>query len=294
VGVDIDGENDMKSRRFMQVDVFTAVPFLGNPVAVVLDAEGLDTAAMPAIARWTNLSETTFVTPPIEAGADYAVRIFTPAYELPFAGHPTLGTACAVLTAGLATPRDGRIVQQCAAGLVEVAVSADGAAGPLSFRLPRREILPLTDGEALVAAMAAQSLGTPVIADTGPRWMTAELANGAAVRALNPDAVALIAVERAEGANGLTVFGVEDGGIAVRSFFSVGDALVEDPVCGSGNGAVAVVRLASGAIGPGDAYAASQGREIGRDGRIAVRIDADGGVHVGGHCVVCVTGEVLG
>jgi PhzF family phenazine biosynthesis protein len=121
------------TRRFKQVDVFTAVALKGNPVAVVLDAEGLSVEQMQSIANWTNLSETTFVTAATEADADYAVRIFTPKSELPFAGHPTLGTAHAVIEAGLAKPNNGRIVQQCAVGLVEISI-ADAS---LSFRLPR-------------------------------------------------------------------------------------------------------------------------------------------------------------
>ena len=121
------------ARLFPQVDVFTAVPYKGNPVAVVLDGAGLSDGEMQAFANWTNLSETTFVLPPTQAGADYRVRIFTPEAELPFAGHPTLGTAHAVIEAGLAAPQDGRLVQQCAVGLVELALGEGG----LSFRLPR-------------------------------------------------------------------------------------------------------------------------------------------------------------
>ncbi len=123
----------MRNRPFKQVDVFTAVPYRGNPVAVVLDGEGLSDAEMQTFANWTNLSETTFILPPSDPAADYRVRIFTPKAELPFAGHPTLGTAHAVLEAGLASAREGRLVQQCAVGLVDLAVGQNG----LSFRLPR-------------------------------------------------------------------------------------------------------------------------------------------------------------
>ena len=118
------------TRAFKQVDVFTSVPLMGNPVAVILDAEGLSTETMQAMANWTNLSETTFVTPATDPAADYAVRIFTPKSELPFAGNPTLGTAHAVLEAGLTSWNDGKIVQQCAVGLVEISKGQTG----LSFR----------------------------------------------------------------------------------------------------------------------------------------------------------------
>ena len=273
-------------RRFAQVDVFTARPFYGNPVAVVLEAEGLSSAEMQRIARWTNLSETTFVLAPSVAGADYQVRLFATNEELPFAGHPTLGTAHAVLEAGIASAKKGKLVMQCAAGMVEVSV---GAAG-LSFRLPRYESRAAIGAERLPGDLGMASLiGDAEMIDTGPHWLVARVED---VAALAPDAAGLKARIAANHASGLTAYSnTGPGEIAVRTFFFT-DWLVEDPVCGSGNAAVAVHRLRAGTIGDGDAYLARQGQQIGRDGEIRVRIEG-GDVHVGGRCVTCVQGELL-
>lgn len=274
------------TRPFKQVDVFTADALKGNPVAVILDAKGLTTADMQAIASWTNLSETTFVIPATDGQADYAVRIFTPKSELPFAGHPTLGTAHAVIEAGLATPSDGTLVQQCAVGLVEVSVAGTG----LSFRLPRYAFEEAPEPERLVAALGdAAIVGAPRIVDVGPRWVIVQLSSAAAVERLQPDLPALADYDRAYATTGLTVFGERaDGGIVVRSF-APADGVPEDPVCGSGNGAVAAYRLKSGQIAAGSAYTASQGRQVGRDGHVRVAIVGDA-VHVGGDCVTVVDG----
>ncbi len=274
------------TRPFKQVDVFTADALKGNPVAVILDAKGLTTADMQAIASWTNLSETTFVTPATDGQADYAVRIFTPKSELPFAGHPTLGTAHAVIEAGLATPSDGTLVQQCAVGLVDVSVAGTG----LSFRLPRYAFEEAPEPERLVAALGDAAIaGAPRIVDVGPRWVIVQLSSAAAVEQLLPDLPALADYDRAYATTGLTVFGERaDGGIVVRSF-APADGVPEDPVCGSGNGAVAAYRLKSGQIAAGSAYTASQGRQVGRDGHVRVAIVGDA-VHVGGDCVTVVDG----
>jgi PhzF family phenazine biosynthesis protein len=280
------------SRPFRQVDVFTVVPLLGNPVAVVLDGSGLSTEAMQRFANWTNLSETTFVLPASEPGADYQLRIFTPRFELPFAGHPTLGSAYAVLEAGLVTPKSGVLVQQCAKGLVEIAVPADWQREGLSFRLPSPVSRPAPEPAALLSAMGCgQFARPPAVIDVGPHWVIAQLETAAAISALSPDLTALAAYDKAHQTTGLTVFAEGGAGdITVRSFAPL-DGIAEDPVCGSGNGAVAAFRLETGAVQSGDCYSASQGREIGRDGIIRVRYDADG-IHVGGQCVTCVEGVV--
>lgn len=274
-------------RAFKQVDVFTSVPLLGNPVAVVLDSAGLDTAAMQAMAAWTNLSETTFVSAPSDPAADYAVRIFTPKSELPFAGHPTLGTAHAVIEAGLATPKSGKLVQQCAVGLVTVSVNASG----LSFRLPRHAAEPAPEGDVIAAALGGRAVLTaePMVLDVGPRWAIAELTSASLVETLVPDLVALAKYDRRHGTTGLTVFAT--GGAAdltVRSF-APADGIAEDPVCGSGNGAVAAYRLHKGQVSDGDQWRATQGRQVGRDGIIELRIDGND-VHVGGACVTLIDG----
>ncbi|MFM9852309.1 MAG: PhzF family phenazine biosynthesis protein [Sphingomonadaceae bacterium] len=275
-----------RNRAFKQVDVFTSVPLLGNPVAVILDAAGLDDVAMQRIANWTNLSETTFVLPARDPAADYAVRIFTPRCELPFAGHPTLGTAHAVVEAGIAAPTAGLLVIECAVGLVDVTVSADG----LSFRLPRYSLAEADTPDELIAAIGGAALlaKPPATVDVGPRWMIAELVSADAVEQLAVNLPALAAYNERTATTGLTVFAAKGDGIVVRSFAPT-DGLVEDPVCGSGNGAVAAFRLLNGAIGDGAAYVASQGRQMGRDGYVNVRIDG-GDIHVGGSCVTCIDG----
>ena len=276
-----------RQRPFRQVDVFTAVPYKGNPVAVVLDGEGLSDAEMQAFANWTNLSETTFVVPVSQAGADYHLRIFTPKAELPFAGHPTLGTAHAVIEAGLAQPHGGRLVQQCQIGLVELTLGNHG----VSFRLPRYAIEALDDAEATAwLGEGVRIVGAPHAVNVGPTWLIAELAEVAALEHLAHDPARLTRYYEATGMTGATLFARDGERVVVRSF-APGDGIPEDPVCGSGNAAVAAYRLAQGQIGEGDSYRASQGRQLGRDGWIDVRI-ADGSVHVGGQCVTCVEGMV--
>ncbi len=276
-----------RPRPFKQVDVFTARPFFGNPVAVVLDGTGLTDAEMQQFAHWTNLSETTFVLPPDDPAASYKVRIFTPRAELPFAGHPTLGTAHAVMEAGIATPEQGKLIQQSAVGLVEVTVTDDSR----SFRLPRYAAAPAPLAGFLERALGASPVAPPQIVNVGPKWVIAELASAEAVRTLTPDLGLLADYDRRHQTTGLTLFAPEGEGLVVRSF-APADGIPEDPVCGSGNGAVAAYRLLAGQIKDGDAYRAVQGREVGRDGRIDIRIAGDA-VHVGGQCVTCITGNVF-
>lgn len=277
----------IRARPFKQVDVFTARPFFGNPVAVVLDGAGLSTAEMQQFAQWTNLSETTFVLPPEDPQASYQVRIFTPRAELPFAGHPTLGTAHAVLEAGIATPVAGRLIQQSAVGLVEVTLGE----GSRAFRLPRYAASPAPDAAGLARALGAAPVAPPQILDVGPQWVILELASAGVVRTLTPDLAALADYDRRHATTGLTLFAREGEGLVVRSF-APADGIAEDPVCGSGNGAVAAYRLLAGQIKAGDSYTASQGREVGRDGQVEIRIEGSD-IHVGGACVTCLTGEVL-
>ena len=277
-----------KTRAFKQVDVFTSVAFKGNPVAVILDAQGLSTEDMQAIANWTNLSETTFVTPATDPAADYFVRIFTPKSELPFAGHPTLGTAHAVIEAGLASFNGGKIVQQCAVGLVEVSQTGDG----LSFRLPGYSCEDAPEVERLVVALGNRAvIGLPQIVNVGPRWVIAELASIAVLDQLAPNLASLADYDRKHDTTGLTVFAnSEDESVMVRSF-APADGVAEDPVCGSGNAAVAAYRLRLGQVAAGSRYAVSQGRQVGRDGHVYVRIDGDA-IHVGGESVTVVEGSI--
>ena len=277
----------MRGRKFSQVDVFTHVPYKGNPVAVVLDGDGLADAEMQRFANWTNLSETTFVLPPSDPAADYRVRIFTPKAELPFAGHPTLGTAHALIEAGIATARGGKLVQQCAVGLVELTL----AGSALSFRLPRYAVNDAPGGDEATAWIGGAALKGPAKAvDVGPVWLIAELAEIEALETLQHDPARLTAYYEQYGLTGATLYAAQGDRVVVRSF-APGDGIPEDPVCGSGNGAVAAYRLALGQVGDGSTYRASQGRQLGRDGWIDIRIDGSD-IHVGGECVTCVRGEV--
>ena len=291
----------MMKRSYKVVDAFSSRPFLGNPVAVVLDAEGLDTAAMQAIARWTNLSETTFVLPPTMPEADYRLRIFTPRSELPFAGHPTLGTAHAVLEAGRVAPRDGRLVQECGVGLVDLTVEGEGAPRRITLGLPPATVMPLqADDVAELEAILGQRVNAdaaPSVVNVGAVWAVAQLADATRVLDLKPDFQRSAEFERRLGLTGVTVFGARGDGeaeIEVRSF-APSCGVEEDPVCGSGNGSVAVFRRDHGLLPAGGAdYVAAQGRRVGRDGRIVVKVDAAGRVSIGGACVTCVDGTLAG
>jgi PhzF family phenazine biosynthesis protein len=289
-----------RSYDYRVVDVFTARPMLGNPVAVMLGAEGLDTDAMQAIARWTNLSETTFVLPPTTAEADYQLRIFTPRSELPFAGHPTLGSAHALLEAGAVTLRQGgRLVQQCSTGLVDLRIKGTLDGRRLTFELPPAKLAPLDSADAAelerILGYAVSARVEPAIVDVGPVWMIAQMPDAATVLSLQPDLSRLAALERRLGATGLTLFGAHSQGeaaVEVRTF-APSCGVAEDPVCGSGNGSVAAFQWARGLLPPGGcSYVAAQGRCVGRDGRIQVDVAADGKVHVGGSCVTCVQGAL--
>jgi PhzF family phenazine biosynthesis protein len=285
-----------RERGFLQVDVFADRPGAGNGLAVVLDADGLEAAAMQAFANWTNLSETAFVLPPTQPGASYRVRIFTPRSELPFAGHPSVGTAHALLDAGRIAASDGTLVQECAAGLLPLTVSGSGDAQVVSVRAPRGRIVATSPDEAAraFAGLGPTSPGTlaPALVDNGPRFWCVELADEASVRGLQPDLDAIADVMRANRAVGLAVFGRAAGQLVVRVFCPA-DGIPEDPVTGAANAAIGSLLHERGALGDlGRAYAVSQGREVGRDGRIAVRIDDAGEVWIGGSSRTVIRGTV--
>jgi PhzF family phenazine biosynthesis protein len=273
-------------RPFRQVDVFTTTPYRGNPVAVVLDGDNLDTAAMQQVAHWTNLSETTFVLPPTDPGADYRVRIFTPTVELPFAGHPTLGTCHAWLEQG-GTPAAGPgVVQECGAGLVTIRRTADG----LAFGAPPLVRSGPVDGADLhhVAEVLRLRLDEIVDAqwvDNGPGWVAVLLADATAVRDVHlPGPMDL----------DIGVVGPYPPGspaaFEVRAFFPKDGITVEDPVTGSLNASLAEWLLRTGrARAP---YVASQGGELGRRGRVHISVDDDGQIWVAGGTVTCVSGQI--
>jgi len=274
----------MRTRQFRQVDVFTDTPYLGNPLAVVLGGIDVTDEQMRQFANWTNLSETTFVLPPRHSGADYWVRIFTPTSELPFAGHPTLGTCHAWLEGGGRPAKPGLVVQECGAGLV--AIRQDDAG--LAFAAPPlvREG-PVTDE---LAGQVARELNIDradmvdiAWADNGPGWVAVLLASAEAVLAIRPGAVSMDI-----GVAGLYPPGSPQA-LEVRAF-SGQVSTVEDPVTGSLNASVAQWLLGSGRIKA--PYVASQGTALGRRGRVRISRDDDGQVWVGGSVVTCVSGTV--
>jgi len=288
-----------KQRPFLQLDVFTARPYYGNPLAVVLEAADLDSAAMQRLANWTNLSETIFLLPPTTPQADYRVRIFTPRSELPFAGHPSVGAAWAAVASGRVPPGKRELVQECAAGLLPVRVEGDGDGRRIQVRAPRPQLNPPQPEllDTVGAALGVRPLAAPRNILCGPWWLVCDLGEAAAVRGLRPDLERVAAVSRPLGAIGISVFGREPAGAeaqyAVRAFCP-GDGIAEDPVTGSANACIAAYLHASGpTAGRTLRYRASQGRELGRDGLLDVAVDADGEVSIGGQCVCCVEGTIL-
>jgi PhzF family phenazine biosynthesis protein len=290
----------MRTSPFKQVDVFTGVPFKGNPVAVVLRADGLTQDQMQQIANWTNLSETTFVLPATHPQADYRVRIFTPASELPFAGHPTIGTAHALLEAGSIEPRDAALVQECKAGLVQLRVERDQNGGRwISFDLPRPAITALTDGEIdeleSILGSAISRDARPRLIDVGPRWTVAQLSSAQAVLASRPDLSRLHERDKRARATGLVIFGEHEPGAAARievRAFAPASGVNEDPVCGSGNGCVAAFVRESGQTSRfGNQFVSSQGMVLGRAGLLRIEIGNER-IQVGGMAVTCIDGEI--
>jgi PhzF family phenazine biosynthesis protein len=264
---------------FKQVDVFTHKPFLGNPVAVVIGAEGLDAQTMQRIACWTNLSETTFLLK--SEVADYRLRIFTPRQELPFAGHPTLGSAYAAIESEFVS-RKAALKQECGAGLIELSVEKEG----LFLRGPQARI-----GDVRKTLPFATKL---LRIDVGPVWVVGEVSDSSKLAALQPDMAALAQFSLDHEATGVTLFAPSDDGeasIHVRSF-APAHGIPEDPVCGSGNLAVgAYLKQTNQVKRFGEAYVARQGMQLGRDGRVSVRIEADC-IRIGGRAVTCVEGQI--
>ena len=272
-------------RPFCQIDVFGSAPYRGNPLAVVLDGAGLSTGEMQRFAHWMNLSETTFVLPPTSEGADYQVRIFTPVAEMPFAGHPTLGTCHAWLEAGGTPHQPGVVVQQCGVGLVTLRNTAGGLAfaappllrdGPVAEDLVRQIASALRIGRAEIVDASW--------ADNGPGWVAVMLASAEAVLAVRPGVVDL----------DLGLVGAYPPGspeaFEVRAFFPKDGATTEDPVTGSLNASLASWLLRAGyAQAP---YVASQGTALGRAGRVYVSRDPDGTIWVAGATVTCISGQV--
>ena len=296
-----------RNRAFAQVDVFSREPFRGNPVAVILDAEGLTDDEMAQIANWTNLSETTFVLPPDDPTADYRLRIFTPHRELPFAGHPTLGSAAAWLDAGGAPKHEDRIVQECGAGLVDIRRTPrrGGPTGPsadslttataepsetLAFAAPDRlRSGPLDDAYVDQIAVALGVDRSEILghqwADNGPGWAAVRLANAEQVLALTPDFSAIPDAK-------LGVLGAHPEGseheYEIRAFVP-GVGVAEDPVTGSLNASVAQWLIGEN-LAP-NSYTATQGTALGRSGVISISAEHDE-IWIGGATSICVRGTV--
>jgi PhzF family phenazine biosynthesis protein len=290
----------MTSRRFLQLDVFSTHAGGGNPLAVVLDAEGLDDAAMQAIARWTRLPETTFVFPATDPAASYRIRMFSPQKEVPFAGHPSVGTAHAVLEAGLAQARAGLLVQDGIAGLLPLRLHDDAHGRSIAIRTPRAQVGELVDADdaRLVAVLQGWRLGTlpPVLMDGGRRWWLVELQDEATLRALAPDWEAIAALAESTQAMGVFAYARADAAadwdLAVRAFVGLGRRF-EDAASGAANAVLAAWLDQRGALpGRNGRYRVSQGREIGADARLEMFVDADGEVWSGGQVQTVIRGEL--
>lgn len=278
-------------RPFKQVDVFTDVRYSGNPLGVVLDGTGLDTAAMQRFTDWTNLSECTFLLPPTDPAADYRVRIFCAGRELPFAGHPTLGSCHAWLEAGGVPATDGVVVQECGAGLVRL--RRDDAGDRYAFAAPSLiRSGPLDEADVAHIAAGLQIERGDIVGhawcDNGPNWRAVLLGSADAVLAIRPDAQLLAGWD-------VGVVGPHPGAgpdgphVEVRAFFPGISGLAEDPVTGSLNAALAQWLIPAG-LAP-ERYVAAQGTVLGRAGRVFVERAGDT-IWVGGSSVTCIDGSV--
>ncbi|SHM32624.1 PhzF family phenazine biosynthesis protein [Rhodanobacter sp. OK091] len=288
----------MASLRYLHLDVFAATLGGGNHLGVVIGADGWSDQAMQRFARWTALVETTFLLPPTDPKASYRVRIFTPYKEIPFAGHPSIGSAHAVLACGLAETRDGLLWQECGAGVLPIRVEGNGPGRELLLQSPGERVL--DTGPAahplLPAALSGIELGTlpPALVDGGRRWWLAEVADEASLRAWQPDHAAIGALAQASDSMGLCAFarsGHPGYQLVVRALPS-GVGIVEDPASGAANGLIAAYIVHAephGTLARG--YQVSQGREIGHDARLIVRID-DTSIWVGGRSHTVVDGTL--
>lgn len=293
-----------RPRRYRQIDVFADRPGAGNPLAVVLDAGGLDDATMQAIARWTRLPETTFVFPARSPEASYGIRIFSPRREVPFAGHPSVGTAHAVLEAGIATPRDdpgdGKLLlQEGLAGTLPLRIKGEGARRTIAVRTPKARVLEVADAAdpRLRGALAGLPAGMlpPVLMDGGRRWWLAELADESALRAATPDWEAIGELARSTDSMGLCVYARSSDPVyhlAVRAWVGA-PARFEDAASGAANATLAAWLASQDSLPGGQGrYRVSQGREVGHDAIIELHVDETGEVWSGGRARSVVSGNI--
>lgn len=278
---------------FKQVDVFTAVPYLGNPVAVILEGDRFSTLQMQKIANWTHLSETTFVCKPQNSTADYRLRIFSPKNELSFAGHPTIGSAFAVLEQGLKPHHHDYLVQECQKGLIKVPIIGN----EIFLTMPHPKLIPITSSLLTQLALALQIAVTDIkaqaLVDVGIGWLTLQLKDAAQVLSLNPN-FNQVAKLTPKGVSGVSVFGFNNSAslaaIEVRSF-APKEGADEDPVCGSGNGAVAIL-IQDQHLLKTSSYMARQGTKVGRAGRVKIKYLPTKEVLIGGDAVTCIAGRL--
>jgi PhzF family phenazine biosynthesis protein len=289
----------MTSRRFVQLDVFADRPGAGNPLAVVLDADGLEDGTMQDIARWTRLPETTFVFPATHRDASYGIRMFSPRREVPFAGHPSVGTAHAVLEAGIATLRDGLLVQEGIAGLLPLRVLGDGRARTIAVRTPRSRVMEVAtaDDARLREVLRSLPLGSlpPVLMEGGRRWWLVELSDEASLRAATPPWEAIAELADATESMGLCVFARSTDRVyflAVRAWVGA-PAQFEDAASGAANATLAAWLASRDALPGSDGrYRISQGREVGHDAIIELHVDDAGDVWSGGRVCNVVSGTI--
>jgi PhzF family phenazine biosynthesis protein len=290
------------SLRFLQVDVFAEHAGGGNPLGVVFGAEAWSDAEMQRFAAWTNLVETTFVLPPRDAHASYRLRIFTPSKEIPFAGHPTIGSAHAALEIGRVRAHEGGLIQECGAGLLPIRIEGEDAQQRLYVQAPAARVLREGDDDPLLRTVLGDTrLGAlaPAFVEGGRRWWVAEFADEVSLRGWKPDHTAILALARAGDSLGLCCFARAQAGdgndgyqLVVRAF-PAGVGIVEDPASGAANGLIAAYiaqREPQGALARG--YRVSQGREMGHDATIDVRIDAGNSVWVGGRAHTIIDGAI--
>jgi PhzF family phenazine biosynthesis protein len=289
----------MTQRRYVQLDVFADRPGAGNPLAVVLDAEGLDDDAMQAIARWTRLPETTFLFPPMSPDASYGIRMFSPRREVPFAGHPSVGSAHVALDAGLAASRDGLLVQEGIAGRLPLRVLGEGRRRTIAVRTPRASVMEIAsaDDPRLRDALRGLPLGAlpPALLDGGRRWWLVELRDETSLRAATPDWNAIATLAQATGSMGVCVFARSDDPVyylAVRAWVGA-PAQFEDAASGAANATLAAWLASQDALpSPDGRYRISQGREVGHDAIIELHVDGDGEVWSGGRACTVVSGTI--
>lgn len=289
----------MNVRRYAQVDVFADRPGAGNPLAVVLDADGLADEQMQAIAKWTRLPETTFVLPAVDEDSSYRIRIFSPRREVPFAGHPSVGTAHAVLEAGLAAPRGGLLVQDGIAGKLPLRVTGEGATRTIAVRTPRASVREIAsaDDPRLLDVLRDLPLGRlpPALMDGGRRWWLAELESETALRTAAPPWDAISTLAQSTDSMGLCAYARSDDPVyylAVRAWVGA-PAQFEDAASGAANATLAAWLASQNAL-PGDSgfYRISQGREVGHDAIIELTVDDAGDVWSGGRVCTVVEGSL--